>query len=147
MLRIQFACRMSHWGEMQSPHAKRMVADGIHWATQFELAQRGGITSNHRIEPADIEGYLQALRTQHTAEMKKMIDVSKNNVGRTNRSRQSSGISPPGLAHLSCEDQKARVRAEKDKPPIGRYPINQRNSSHQRATERSWASIRANGKK
>ena len=88
------------------PHAERMASDGGHWATQFELARRGGITSKKRIEPSGVAGYLQALRTKNTAGVKKMIDESKNNVGRDNSRRRSSGIVPPGLTCHSCEGQK-----------------------------------------
>ena len=83
-----------------------MDADGIHWATQFELVRRGGITSKKRIEPSDVEGYIQALRTQHTTEMKKMIDESKNSAGRTSRMRRTQANPPPGLERLPNEIRK-----------------------------------------
>ena len=52
----------SRKGNCTFSHQSRIKADGSHWASEYEIARRGGLTSSKRIEPQAADGYLQDLR-------------------------------------------------------------------------------------
>ena len=63
-------------------HDQRIRPEGLRWAAQYDIARRGGLSTGKRIDPVSVDGYLQALRTQNGAEMKKSIEESRGTVGR-----------------------------------------------------------------
>ena len=78
------------------PHTQRIRPEGLRWTAQYDLARRGGLLSQKRIESGAVDGYLQALRRQGTLDVKKSIDEGKN-TGRMMQTRKSWSHFPPGL--------------------------------------------------
>ena len=66
-------------------HVSLIKPDGSHWASEYEIARRGGLTSSKRIEHQAVEGYLQDLRERNSAEIKRMISEGKTGTGRSRR--------------------------------------------------------------
>ena len=96
-------------GDMcQFSHTQRIRPEGLHWTAQYDIARRGGLPSQKRIEAGAVDGYLQALRRQHTLEVRQSIDESKN-TGRKVQSRTSCSRCPPGLS-VRTEDHSTKSR-------------------------------------
>ena len=83
---------------MSISHAQRIRPEGLRWGVQYEMAGRGGLFPNKRIEPSSVEGFLQALRTQNARELEKMIEEGKSQAGRNDAARPPNMRQPPGLA-------------------------------------------------
>ena len=64
-----------------SPHQSRIKAEGLRWATAYELARRGGLTSVKRIEPHDVDGYLQSIRGGNYDEINRAISGGETGTG------------------------------------------------------------------
>ena len=77
-------------------HAQRIRPEGLHWAIQYDLTRRGGLLPSKRIETNAVEGYLQALRNQNAADVKKSVEGSRNNIGKKTE-HLSDYTQPPGL--------------------------------------------------
>ena len=82
-------------------HLQRIRPEGMRWAAQYDLARRGELASEKRIEPNAVGGYLQALRTHHVAELKKSIEESRGAVVRKLAPDCNYAPSPHGLKKVA----------------------------------------------
>ena len=79
-------------------HLQRIRPGGLHWAIKYDLARRGGLVSGKRMDPTDVEGFLQALRSQNSEEeVKKSIEESRGSIGRGPVTDRVFWFAPPGL--------------------------------------------------
>ena len=85
-------------------HLQRIKVDGLHWAVKFDLARRGGHLNEKRIDAPLVEGYVQALRSQNSANWKQSVDESKGAVGRRRLPIDRHNRRPPGLYMAWSDD-------------------------------------------
>lgn len=57
--------------------------DGLHWTSAYEIARRGGMVASKIIAPRSADGYIQDSMEENSAEIKRAVDESRSNIGRS----------------------------------------------------------------
>ena len=98
MLQLQCALRMSERRLLPVCECSKDTSGWLALGCAVDVARRGGFLSGKKISPNAIEGYVQELRNQHNADVKKVVEESWKSVGRCSVQKECEIARPPGLS-------------------------------------------------